>query len=525
MRFLVVFLIALFAFGCAYSRHMNEGDKAFAAGEWEAALTQYEAALVVDPNSTEAQEKASQARENAIGTYREEVVAKLMAEDVLGAMNVAARLHEKFPDVEAATAIVMEVKNATFGKAQGLLNERDFANALMLYDSAAEYLPPAREDARAQSQAVKSKWVADLEAAGTTAEEAGRRGDAALHWAKLVQLTREPKYETRFRAQRTALLEEYRYRVEVDGRSGAGLDAIRQRLDTLNGQSALRVMQDPPRGAELDATAKFTVRAPKFRTTKSERTETVRYQSGTQQVPNPFYDMRQDDLLKEQERLTSRENDVTRLEADVDRYRAAVAKEGDTPNTTTGAEQSLSNAESRLESARRSLQDQRNAVQRAREEVADTPQTKEEPVYSDHTYTIVRHDLTGELPFEGSIRHRDSRPTASAKTVVKTSATDETHPAQPVADVPADPLTLPSEGELAAQLYELAANEARTLVVESFEGWRAAILEKAAKSSEDVKVDLLVAYILTDPRSVPPTVAADLSALRGIPDAVRVLSQ
>ena len=63
----------------------------------------------------------------------------------------------------------------------------------------------------------------------------------------------------------------------------------------------------------------------------------------------------------------------------------------------SGAEQNLSNARSNLESARRRVQDQRSQVQRAKEELAREPQTKEEPVYSNHSYTIETHTLNGEL--------------------------------------------------------------------------------------------------------------------------------
>ena len=230
-------------------------------------------------------------------------------------------------------------------------------------------------------------------------------------------------------------------------------------------------------------------------------------------------------MLDEERRLVDDQNEVTDLENDVMRYQEAVAKEGDTPNVSTGAEQNLSNAKSRLESARRSVQDQRNAVQRAKEELAREPQTKEEPVYSNHSFSIVTHTLLGELKVDAKLTHADGRTPIQKIQLATVSAADDAHPPQDIAGVREDPLNLPSQAALSVELYDKALQQGRALVGQSFSDWRNTLVEQAmAAPSDDQRVDMMVIYIVTNPANVTPKVPADLSALRGIPDAVRVLT-
>ena len=520
----VAILALLFTVGCAYSRYMNAGDKAFAAGDYEAALQQYEGALKVDPNSQEAAEKARASREKLVGQYAETVKAALAADDILGAMDAARLAWDKLPDGEMTKHLVREVSNATFAKAERLVGDKDWANALMLYETLGTTLPPEAERAKPKADEVRGRWVEQLKAGAQAAEAAGRKGDAALQYAKLTQLTGDPTYGGKRDQLRNAILDEYRYVVKVSGRTSDGLSVVLGGLSGFGQGTALLVTQKPERDVKVAADARFTLDRPRFRTDTTTRTATAQYQSGTQQVENPFYKSKQDDLLREEQRLVDKENEVTRLEGDVDRYRTAVAQEGDTPNVSTGAEQNLYNAENRLESARRAVEDQRRQVQRAREDLAREQPTKEEPVFSDHEYTITTHTLVAETSLEATIKHADKRPAIEVSVPLSTQATDDAHPAQSIANVPEDPLQLPPKDQLATELYGRALGEAKAAVTSSFDGWRESLIEKAmAVGTDDERVDLLAIYIITNPESVTPKVPADISAFRGIPDPVKIL--
>lgn len=526
IRSFFVFLIcAAILVGCAYGKYLRKGDDAFAAGDYETALRNYEAAASVDPNSEEAAEKVTLAKEKLVAGDAQTARDALAADDLLGAMVAARKAWDRLPEAAPTRQIILEVSNATFTKAQTLVLSKDFANALMLYETLAETLPSEAEKTVPHAGEVRDKWSTLLEERATTAEAAGRKGDAMLGWAKLAQLSGDPGHGGKRDALRNAILDEWAYWVQLSGKGGEAYENVVAGLSGVTRSSALRVATRVPSGTNPAAKARITLGRPKFNVEKTTRTATVQYQSGTKQVENPFYKTKQDRLLDEERRLVDKQNDVTKLESDVSRYEDSVAKEGDTPNVSTGAEQSLSNAKSRLESARRSVQDQRNAVQRAKEELAREPQTKEEPVFSDHTYTITTHTRRGQMSVVGNITHADGRPPAELRNTALVEASDDEHAAQDIAGVAADALTLTSEGQLSTQLYEQGLAKSRALVASSFSSWRAALVERAVNAaSDDERVDLMVIYIVTNPATVTPKVPADLSALRGIPDSVKILS-
>ena len=112
------------------------------------------------------------------------------------------------------------------------------------------------------------------------------------------------------------------------------------------------------------------------------RSESARYQSGTKQIPNPFHKMAQDKVRDRERAVLEAEKEVTNQERYVAQYSQDVAREGDTPNTSTGAEQNLSNAQSRLDSARNRVNSERSQLQQARDDLGRTQPTTEEAVYS-----------------------------------------------------------------------------------------------------------------------------------------------
>ena len=155
-----------------------------------------------------------------------------------------------------------------------------------------------------------------------------------------------------------------------------------------------------------------------------------------------------------------------------------MAKEGDTPNVSTGAEQNLYNAENRLEAAQRAVADQRNVVIRAKEKAASTPQTSEEPVYSTHTYTITTHVLTATVQVKAQLVHADGRPPLEIDQPLSVSAQDDEHAEQRVAGVAENPLDLPSKDALAGQLHTQAASAVGGVIAASFNGHRQAVLDQ-----------------------------------------------
>ena len=350
-HWLVILVIVTLA-GCAFGRTMRAGDKAFEAGDYEAALAQYEGALKVNPNSEEAAAKLAKTREMLVAEDIEAARAALGAGDLLGAMAAANGAWVQLPDSEATVSIVRDVSNAVYARAQKLTEQRDWANALMLLESLPKSLPSEAERAKPMAQGVRGSWVDQLRTGAEAAVAAGRKGDAALQYAKLTQLTSDPAYGGKRDELRRQVLEEHGYVVKVSARKSDGAAIVLDAVSALGTGTALLVAAKPASGQTVDATARIAVSNPRYRTEETSRNEVATYQSGTRQVENPFYRSKQEEVVREENRLLEYENEVTKLQSDVDRYRNDVAREGDTPNVSTGAEQNLYNAENRLEAAR-----------------------------------------------------------------------------------------------------------------------------------------------------------------------------
>jgi tetratricopeptide (TPR) repeat protein len=514
-------LLALtLTFGCAWQGHLKKGDEFMAAANYDAAATEYAQALSLHPNDEKIVAKLAQAQLGQVESRAQRARAALGAGADSEAIALTAEAYAILPDHPKTTALINEIVEVTGQRATTLAEAGKFAEAMQIYDGIRNGLPSAHDRVSAAAQAVSQAWVAQLTEAATAAEAAGRMSSALLYRAKIAALSGAGVAEREAaRAQVSALL---RYLVVTKVKpNDAGANTVASLLSGRQGASLLEVANAGERPA---ATLTIEFSKPKFSTDKRQREESVQYQSGTQQVENPFYKMAQDDVLDEERRLMERENDVTQQEQYVDQYSADVAREGDTTGTTTGAEQNLSNAQSRLEANRRSLEDQRNTLMRAKEKAASTEQFKQEPVYSNHSFTITTQVLTATVQAKAKLEHTDGRPALSLDQPLSAMAEDDTHAAQSVAGVAEDPLSLPGKDELAGGLYAQSAPTVGQLVADSFAGYRQGLLEQAGAATDPgEQLELLLRYVIVDPQYADAKIVADVFALSGVPDAAALL--
>ncbi|WP_428263358.1 hypothetical protein [Haliangium sp.] len=528
-RFALFLLLAWSIGACAYGRHIERGDQAYAQGDYEAALNEYEAAQAKEPDSEEAQQKIAATKEKLASVYSEEVARALAANEHLAAADAAQRASIRLPDNPVTYELVEQVATATLAHAKALEDQQSYAPALALYEGLAVRLPSQAGKAQPRITAVRHRWAATLSERGAAAALAGRVGDAALLYTKAATLSDAPEHAARAEALRAQILREYVYVVALGAAKTPGEQYVMAGLAKTELPPAMRLESVGAGSGEengrVSATLTLAVGAPRFDVESSSRTETATFQSGTRQVENPFYDNRRRDVERAERDVLDAENDVTRYESDVARYEEAVAREGDTPNTSTGAEQSLSRARSDLESARRRVTDRRRQLQRAREALADEPQFREEPVYADLAYTVITQTQLAEAEFSARVGHGDGRTDIEVVRTLDAQASDDSHPAQPTAGVPEDPLELPPRDDLVVALYHQALELSWAMIDQSFGQWRQALLSKAlAAPTDDERVDGYVIYLLTDPAApVPTPVPVDLGALRGIPDAEALL--
>ncbi|PRQ06577.1 hypothetical protein [Enhygromyxa salina] len=515
-----VLLSLTLAFGCAWQGHIKKGDEFMAAANYDAAATEYAEALRLRPDDEEIIAKLAEAQLGQIEARIQRARAALTSGADSQAIALTAEAHQILPTHPKTIALVSEVLEVTSARATQKAEAGQFADAMQIFDAIRNGLPSAADRVSGAMQAVVQAWVAQLSEAATAAEAAGRAGSVLMYRAKIAALSGQGMAERD--AARAQVVAQLRYFVQVKTKANDdGANAVAAALSGRQGASLLEVGSA---GEAPAATLTIEFSKPKFTTDKRQRQESVQYQSGTKQVPNPFYKMAQDDVLDEERRLMERENDVTKQEQYVDQYTADVAREGDTPGTTTGAEQNLSNARSRLEANRRSLEDQRNTLMRAKEKAASTEQTTEEAVYSTHSFTITTHVLTATVQVKAKLEHADGRPGSTMDQPLSAEAQDDTHPAQNIAGVAEDPLSLPNKDELAAGLYGQAAPTVGQLVAVSFADYRAGLLAQATAATDPgEKLELLLRYVIVDPQYADAKIVADILTISGVPDAAALL--
>lgn len=523
-KLLVLLLLVLTLAGCVYRKAMKTGDELYAQGNYEAALQQYQVALAKKPDSEEAQLKVADAKAAVVKIYTAETQQHLDAGDYPSAIASAVALRQKFPEEAAVQQLCRDVSSSSQLAASNAAEEKQWAISLDLLSLVYDAFEEDRAAIDPEMARIKKVWASELASRALLTENKGNLGDALLLYSKASELVLDPAYVSKRDELRAKLLEETAYKVKLEGK-GADYKDVAARLQVANlpqnfkfGQG--RAFKSP------DAEVSISVKAPRFSTSRSTSTRTARYKSGTQQVPNPQYKNRQDDVLREEKELARDEEEVTKLQQDIVRYEEQVAREGPSPNTSTGAEQNLSRARSSLETALRNVSSQRDRVIRAKEQLADTPQTIEEDVYSDLEYTVTRHTLTGKSSIKITISHPDGRERLQEERGLGVSASDDQHAAHPIANVSEDPLDLPSEKALEVDLFNQGAGVSLDMINMSLQARRSAILEQAYASGDvGQKTHLFVIYILLDPSNVDPQVVSEIEGTHGIPDSVRVLAQ
>ncbi len=524
MKWIGLLLALVFVAGCAFGNAMDRGDEYYNKGDYERALQAYEQALKIDPESQEARQAIELTKRKLVEDYRVKAEQQLAADDYLGAIMTAHLAHNELPQARTTHDLIEKVSGASFERADALMEAEDFANATAIYSSMYNRLPPVMEEAEKKVIEVKSRWATKLAQGAVKAEAAGRPADAMLQYGKAAQLTGDATLGGHRDRLRRQLIDQYTYLLELEG-SGGFSAAVAQRLRGMGAGTLLIVDSQDVRGREVEATGRINMSQPSYRREKSTRIARQQYQSGTKQVPNPFYQNRLDDLEREERELLNIQEDITRLENDVARYQQQVSSEGPSPNTSTMAEQNLQRAVRNLEYERDALNRQRNDVQRAREDLRREPETKEEPVYSTLEYPVETVTIYGEASITGAIRHPDGRPRVDVGTGLQVSASDTTHGSYPIANVSADPLNLPGERTLDEALFEKAVNWMGKRSIESFSSWRGSIFRQAQRArTDDERIELYMIYILTWPRQVESEAITAISSLRGVPDPAAIAS-
>ena len=518
-KIFVLFLF-LFVVGCAYGKHINRGDELFQSGQYEDALIEYEAAQKIDPESKEAAQKILSTKEKLVSAYTNIARTHLAAEEYFKAIDATKAAYEKLPNNPIVIKLIDDVRDSVFKKADAYVANNNFAMGLKLSDTLVEKLALLKEKAGIKSNSIRNAWVKSLVERAESANADKRKADAVLLYTKAAQLSGDANLAAIASTWKKEVISENLYILRLNGSGSGAKNVDSMVLGTPYLNTTLRIKAGKTKGEEIQGELKYKLASPKFSKNSTSLEKSIRYQSGTKQVDNPFYKTKQDKVVNEERRLVQAEKDLSKAESDVSRYQDAVAKEGPTPNTSTGAEQNLSRAKSSVESRRRSLNSQRDTLQRAKEDLSKTDKTKEEPVYSEHSYTVTTHTLSGTQQLSGLFK---SAKNVSFGHLAGTRASDSTHRGHDASKLKADPLQLPGKSSLVPSLYRENASYLLGLGFDNFQKWRKAMLEVGkGAASDNARLNAFAVYILTDPANVDEEVTKEIELFRGIPNVTKL---
>lgn len=149
---------------------------------------------------------------------------------------------------------------------------------------------------------------------------------------------------------------------------------------------------------------------------------------------------------------------------------------------------------------------------------------EEEPVYSTHVYSVTTHRLIGRFQLRGEFRSTWDREVVDISQALEAIGSDTEHDAQPVLNLGAKRLRMPTEADLEPDLYFQGTEILADVIWNDFNRYREGIRERGQRAGiPEEQADLLVAYLLLDFGRWEPSVVLALSGLEGIPNPVGIL--
>ena len=521
-------IVALSSLGCAQLLRpyqlKKKGEQYEEKGRDEQALRYYKEALKLKPDDEDLQKRVARIEKRQAEKYTKEASELLAQQDYKGAVEATRKALAKAPRSEGVKAFAADLVKTMRGEAsRAVKQDKDYGKGLKLLGLIYDGFPLERAGLERELTGLKHTWATDL---SKQAAASKHPGEALLLYAKAAELEVKPEHVSPRDKLRDKLLEEHLFTARFAPGSGAAYDSAVSALTRDDWVANVRAVPASHKG-QVDVVVSYKLGGVMYDTTRRTREASKRYQSGTREAPNPQYKSRQDEVARREREVARREQDVARYEKDLANYQRQVAREGDTPGTSTMAEQGVSRTQSSLANARSNLSRERDYLARARQQLADTKPTYQEPVYDTLRYTITTHTLTASAPLTLKADLTDSKlKDLDSKRRLRLSASDDEHAGYSVANVSADPLNLPSRSAMSARITSAATNATASIILSALDAERATMLERAKVAADaGERVHWLTVYTLMNPAQVDPLVPELLSDLRGIHDAVPLLKR
>ncbi|MFO0747176.1 MAG: tetratricopeptide repeat protein [Myxococcota bacterium] len=545
-----VLLLACLALGagCAFSNAMSRGEDAMHAGDYDRAVAAYSEAVSIDPGDRDARAMLAKAKAGAVSMRLGGARDALAHGDLVGAARAAHESHQLLPDEPQVVRLLDDVTAAVVTAGRADVQQKRFADARDLYADVNAAMPESHDALDREDDLAIAAWVGQLTTGRDAATKAGRLADALLQERQIIELQPSAVERARCGQLRTQLRSRYEVIVQqdpgedddddIDARRPDGrhevrhhhrehggpldqLTAIGKRLAGASDVQWLRVLSplDPPGKGPVVG---YSMREPRIQFDRQVTQRSGQFEAGKRELPNPDYGPVQRRLQGAEGRTSAAVAEVGRQEGAQAEAQKAVDREGPTPDAQTPAEDALAAANARLEHARQELQAARQELQAARDAAAQVPPFIYEPVFKVHTYDVETQTVRISTVLTTNIGTR-AKPGAPMSRPIIIEVSDAAWAPQPVLGLPGDPMTLPSERELRAQLLDAVTAEIQHEIVEAFDMGIADQRAHAMSLDGDQRMEQLVAYLLMDPAIVDAEADALIWEVRGIPNAAALV--
>ncbi len=565
VRAAFVSLSLIVALGCggAFADAMERGDRQAAAGDWDGAAKAYAYAVQIDPDDEEAKTKLKSAKREQARERVEKAQALMRAGRAREAMQPFFEAKKIDPSNQEAQRGYTEAKTKVLADAEAALASGKLKEGFELARHVL-LIEPDDEKARAIEAEAKTKIADAAVARAKEHEKRGALALALVDYGEAVRyVPAHVEGSGRLRDVRATLRNQITYWVALknfDGEKQAddlgadvNADVLGRHIDpTL----PLRIVSVMP--VEKDKSVKLQgmrlggmFRGYKFERTSSRADRSCEYVCGKETKPNPAYATAEAEMRTAQSALGAAEGRVSAAKAalpaaertrDAARQRSdAAAQElsraegelsqckssaGNQSGACSSQQQRRDRAKADAESAKDDFDAAERAVSDAKRESSDaesdltfkrmdadnkkrafqsTPTTIEVDKICPHKWSVETVHVGGsvECVLRGESLY-DTSVVLNRSVNGKFGAHDETFPAQPglCAEVAkADPLKLPSEGDVKRQVVGSAVAATSKEIVTSFKDYRKGYLDRAKQAEADGKadeaVDLYVRYLLT----------------------------
>ena len=477
---------------------LKRGDELVKAGLYEEALDEYSRAADTDPDDPSIQTRIGKVKMNLAEAANSEGLAKLEAGDAQAALLIFKRAISLQPGAQGYKVNLKKAALHRISDGNKAIEKKKFAEAITIFESLIAELPHLRQ----AKQGLKDAQLASAEVLLAKAVDYQERG---LHGSALISLVKLRKAAgtygdsaDRELASRAHLADAAQFGVRVKSakvkrRLMAGTAKLVQRLQRAEVSScSVAGNSESPRVHVAVALLGID-----YDTDRSMTTARQKYQSGTRPVDNPKYLELEKKIENTRKRVAELEALIVKDKKVVDQMREVFADAGPDDD-----DQAL---RSRLKGAEKTQRDheaefaaKQKLAGQLRNELSNTPQKLDEPVYDEREYDIVQVVRTARVRMQIDARSEGGQKLIRGEPLDgKAETKDQTYKAQARFGIKGDPLSFPkSDEDLVDVATDAVVSKAAERVAGLCKRWQGEVIERARQARSAAELEAIEDYVL-----------------------------